>query len=81
MKDETKGKIRAMAEFVLGNPDPTTKDPERIKKDSDIKSQMQKRMGWRYPGQHLLNARVALPVGILGFVVFIAIIGVLVWMN
>ena len=72
MEEETK--IRAAAKFILGDPDPTTKDRERIKKDPDIKNQMQKIMGWRYPGQRQLNSGVAMVVGILGFVVFIAII-------
>lgn len=50
MEEETKTKIRAAMKFILGDPDPTTKDRERIKKDPDIKNQMQKMMGWRYPG-------------------------------
>ena len=74
MEEETKTKIRAAAKFILGDSDPTTKDRERIKKDPDIKNQMQKMMGWRYPGQRQLNSGVAMVVGILGFVVFIAII-------
>ncbi|MBO7642225.1 MAG: hypothetical protein J6S86_03630 [Alphaproteobacteria bacterium] len=74
MEEETKTKIRAAMKFILGDPDPTTKDRERIKKDPDIKNQMQKMMGWRYPGQRQLNSGVAMVVGILGFVVFIAII-------
>ncbi|MCR4623219.1 MAG: hypothetical protein K5780_00965 [Alphaproteobacteria bacterium] len=81
MEDETKIKIRAAAKFILGDPDPTTKDRERIKKDPNIKNQMQKMMSWRYPGQRQINASVAKPVGILGFVVFIAIIGVLIWLS
>ena len=81
MEDETKRKIRAAAEFIMGDPNPTTKDRERIKNDPNIKSQMQKMMGWRYPGQRQLNASVAAVVGILGFVVFIAIIGVLLWLS
>ena len=81
MEEETKTKIRAAAKFILGDSDPTTKDRERIKKDPDIKNQMQKIMGWRYPGQRQINASVARPVGILGFLVFIAIIGVLIWLS
>lgn len=81
MEDETKRKIRATVEFILGNPDPTTKDRERIKNDPNIKSQMQKIMGWRYPGQRQLNSGVAMVVGVLGFVVFIAIVGVLIWLS
>ena len=72
MEEETR--IRAAMKFILGDPDPTTKDRERIKKDPNIKNQMQKIMGWRYPGQRQLNSGVAMVVGILGFVVFIAII-------
>ena len=81
MEDETKIKIRAAAKFILGDPDPTTKDRERIKKDPNIKNQMQKIMGWRYPGQRQLNSGVAMVVGTLGFVIFIAVIGVLIWLS
>ena len=81
MKDETKVKIRAAAKFILGDPDPTTKDRERIKKDPNIKRQMQKMMSWRYPGQRQINAIVAVPVGILGWIVFVVIIGILIWLN
>lgn len=51
MEEETETKIRAAAKFIMGDPDPTTKDRERIKKDPNIKNQMQKMMGSRYPGQ------------------------------
>ncbi len=81
MEEETKGKIKAAMKFILGGPDPTTKDRERIKKDPDIKNQMQKIMGWRYPGQRQLNSGVAMVVGTLGFVIFIAVIGVLIWLS
>lgn len=81
MEEETKRKIRAATEFIMGNPDPTTKDRERIKKDPDIKRQMQKIMGWRYPGQRQENAGAAVFVGILGFVVFIVIIGLSIWLS
>ena len=81
MKDETKVKIRAAAKFILGDPDPTTKDRERIKKDPNIKRQMQKMMSWRYPGQRQENAGAAVFVGILGFVVFIVIIVAAIWLS
>ena len=79
MEEETR--IRAAMKFILGGPDPTTKDRERIKKDPDIKNQMQKIMGWRYPGQRQLNSGVAMVVGILGFIAFIAIIGISIWLR
>lgn len=79
MEEETR--IRAAMKFILGDPDPTTKDRERIKKDPNIKNQMQKIMGWRYPGQRQLNSGVAMVVGTLGFVIFIAVIGVLIWLS
>ena len=44
MEEETKGKIRAAVKFILGDPDPTTKYRERIKKISIKKNQMQKMM-------------------------------------
>lgn len=81
MEDEIERKIRIAAEFLLGDPDPTTKDFERIKKDPDIKSQMRKIMGWRYPGQRQENTCVAAVVGILGFVVFIVIIVAAIWLS
>ena len=81
MEDLTKRKIKAAVKFILGDPDPTTKDYERIKKDPNIKSQMKKMMSWRYPGQHQKNARVALVTGILGFIFFIAMIGVFIWLS
>ena len=40
MEEETKGKIRAAVKFILGDPDPTTKGRERIKKDPNVKNQM-----------------------------------------
>ncbi len=81
MEDETKIKIRAAVKFILGDPDPTTKDRERIKKDPNIKNQMQKMMSWRYPGQRQANSGIAMGVGILGFVVFVAIVGILIWLS
>lgn len=83
MEDLTKRKIKAAVKFILGDPDPTTKDYERIKKDPNIKSQMKKIMGWRYPGQRQVNGAIAsvvgiLVVGILGFIFFIAMIGVFI---
>ena len=81
MEDETKIKIRAAVKFILGDPDPTTKDRERIKKDPNIKNQMQKIMGWRYPGQRQANSGIAMGVGILGFVVFIAIISITICLS
>ena len=79
MEDEIK--IRAAVKFILGDPDPTTKDRERIKKDPNIKNQMQKIMGWRYPGQRQANSGIAMGVGILGFVVFIAIISITICLS
>ena len=67
--------------FFLGDPDPTTRDYERIKKDPNIRGQMKKMMSWRYPGQHQVNGAVAFVIGILGFIFFVAIICVLIWLN
>ncbi len=55
MEEETKGKIRVAVKFILGDPDPTTKDRERIKKDPNIKNQMQKMTDRRNPSQFGTN--------------------------
>jgi hypothetical protein len=81
MEDLTKRKIIAAVKFILGDPNPTTKDYERIKKDPNIKSQMQKMMGRRYPGQRQVNGAIASVVGILGFIAFLFIIGLLIWLS
>jgi len=81
MEDLTKRKIKAAVKFILGDPDPTTKDYERIKKDPNIKSQMKKMMGWRYPGQRQVNGGIAFVVGILGFIAFIFIVGFGFWLS
>ncbi len=78
MEELTKRKILAAVKSILGDPNPTTKDRENIKKDPNIKSQMQKMMGWRYPGQRLINLLnfKTIFVGIVGFIVFALAIGV-----
>lgn len=81
MEDLTKRKIIAAIKFILGDPDPTTKDRERIKKDPNIKNQMQKMMGWRYPGQQQVNGAIAFVVGILGFFAFLFIVGFCLWLS
>ena len=81
MEDLTKRKIIAAVKFILGDPNPTTKDYERIKKDPNIKSQMQKMMGWRYPGQQQVNGSIAFVVGILGFIAFLFIVGFCLWLS
>ncbi len=74
-------KTRSLVEFLSGNPDPTTKDRERVKKDPNIKSQMQKIMGSRYPGQRQQNTLIAMVVGVLGFIVFVSIIAFVAWLK
>ncbi len=81
MEDLTKRKIQAAIRFILGDPNPTTKDLERIKKDPDIKNQMQKMMSWRYPGQPQLNMGKAFIAGIGGIIVVIAIIVALILLS
>ena len=81
MEDLTKRKIIAAIKFILGDPNPTTKDYERIKKDPNIKSQMKKMMGWRYPGQQQENTGTAIVTGILGFIAFLFIVGFGLWLS